>query len=135
MKGFVRKTLLIGDKTDSTYYAKDDSRDAVFKLKEDLLKKLDIDPQKVRDKKLVRVDRAQVTSHEKAVRGLATRLRELCLSLRQRLRFGHGFLGERWAAGDVRGTAQLARAALVPCSGLPADPRKSCFQRHSLEMG
>jgi hypothetical protein len=56
-----RKTLLIGDKIDSTYYAKDDSRDVVFKLKEDLFKKLDIDPQKVRDKKLVRFDRSNLS--------------------------------------------------------------------------
>jgi uncharacterized protein DUF4340 len=55
-----RKTLLIGDKIDKSYYAKDDSRDVVFKLKEDLFKKLDIDPQKVRDKKLVRIDRSNL---------------------------------------------------------------------------
>ena len=55
-----RKTLLIGDKIDNSYYAKDDSRDVVFKLKEDLFKKLDIDPQKVRDKKLVRFDRSNL---------------------------------------------------------------------------
>ena len=55
-----RKTLLIGDKIDHSYYAKDDSRDVVFKLKEDLIKKLDIDPQKVRDKKLVRFDRSNL---------------------------------------------------------------------------
>ncbi len=55
-----RKTLLIGDKIDNSYYAKDDSRDVVFKLKEDLIKKLDVDPQKVRDKKLVRIDRSNL---------------------------------------------------------------------------
>ena len=55
-----RKTLLIGDKIDNSYYAKDDSRDVVFKLKEDLFKKLDIDPHKVRDKKLVRIDRSNL---------------------------------------------------------------------------
>jgi hypothetical protein len=32
----------------------------VFKLKEDLFKKLDIEPQKVRDKKLVRIDRSNL---------------------------------------------------------------------------
>jgi len=56
----IRKTLLIGDKIDSSYFAKDDSRDVVFKLKEDLFKKLDIEPQKVRDKKLVRIDRSNL---------------------------------------------------------------------------
>ena len=55
-----RKTLLIGDKIDNAYYAKDDSRDVVFKLKEDLFKKLEIDPQKVRDKKMVRLDRSNL---------------------------------------------------------------------------
>ena len=55
-----RKTLLIGNKVDNNYYAKDESRDVVFKVKEDLFKKLDIDPQKVRDKKLVRFDRSNL---------------------------------------------------------------------------
>ncbi|MFN8007452.1 MAG: DUF4340 domain-containing protein [Terriglobia bacterium] len=55
-----RKSLLIGDKVDNSYYAKDDSREAVFKVKEDLFKKLDVDSQKIRDKKLVRVDRSNL---------------------------------------------------------------------------
>ncbi len=55
-----RKTLLVGNKVDSNYYAKDDSREAVFKIKEDLFKKLDFDASKIRDKKVARFDRANV---------------------------------------------------------------------------
>lgn len=55
-----RKTLLVGNKVDSNYYAKDDSREAVFKIKEDLFKKLDFDAAKIRDKKVARFDRANV---------------------------------------------------------------------------
>jgi hypothetical protein len=59
-----RKTLLIGKKVDSEYYAKDDSREAIFKVKEDLYKKLNVDPLKIRDKKLVRFERADMTNLE-----------------------------------------------------------------------
>ena len=55
-----RKTLLIGSKVDNSYYAKDESKDVIFKVKEELFKKLDIDPLKVRDKKLVRLDRSNL---------------------------------------------------------------------------
>jgi hypothetical protein len=55
-----RKTLLIGNKVDTHYYAKDESRDVVFKVKEDLQKKLDFEPSKIRDKKLARFDRANI---------------------------------------------------------------------------
>jgi hypothetical protein len=59
-----RKSLLIGKKVDQFYYAKDEARDNVFKAKEDLYKKLNFDPQKLRDKKLVRFERADVTNFE-----------------------------------------------------------------------
>jgi hypothetical protein len=59
-----RKTLLIGSKVDSNYYAKDESRDTVLKIKEDLRKKLDIDPQKIRDKKVVRFERSNLKQIE-----------------------------------------------------------------------
>ncbi len=55
-----RKTLLVGSKIDSHYYAKDDSRDQIFKIKEDLYKKLNLDPQKIRDKKLARFERGDI---------------------------------------------------------------------------
>jgi uncharacterized protein DUF4340 len=56
-----RKTLLVGMKVDSFYYAKDDSRSPVFKVKEDLYKKLSLDPQKIRDKKVVRFERVDMS--------------------------------------------------------------------------
>jgi hypothetical protein len=59
-----RKTLLIGKKVDNSYYAKDDSRLTVFKIKEDLYKKLDLDPQKIRDKKVVRFERSEMSQIE-----------------------------------------------------------------------
>ncbi len=59
-----RKTLLVGKKVDSLYYAKDDSRAPVFKIKEDLYKKLDLDAQKIRDKKVVRFERADINQIE-----------------------------------------------------------------------
>jgi hypothetical protein len=55
-----RKTLLIGNKVESRYYAKDESRDVIFKVKEDLQKKLDFEASKIRDKKVVRFERANV---------------------------------------------------------------------------
>ncbi|HEU0004921.1 MAG TPA: DUF4340 domain-containing protein [Terriglobia bacterium] len=55
-----RKTLLIGNKIDSNYYAKDEARDAVFKIKEDLFKKLDFESTKIRDKKVLRFERANI---------------------------------------------------------------------------
>jgi len=59
-----RKTLLVGKKVDNFYYAKDDSRLTVFKIKEDLYKKLDLDPQKIRDKKVVRFERSDMSQIE-----------------------------------------------------------------------
>ncbi|MEW5979058.1 MAG: DUF4340 domain-containing protein [Acidobacteriota bacterium] len=59
-----RRTLLIGKKVDSSYYAKDDSRSTIFKIREDLFKKLDLDSQKIRDKKMLRVERADVNRIE-----------------------------------------------------------------------
>lgn len=55
-----RKTLLIGSKADTNYYAKDESREAVFKIKEDLFKKLDFESGKIRDKKVLRFERANI---------------------------------------------------------------------------
>ena len=55
-----RKTLLIGNKIDTNYYAKDEGRDAVFKIKEDLFKKLDFESTKIRDKKVLRFERANI---------------------------------------------------------------------------
>ena len=59
-----RKTLLIGSKVDSNFYAKDESRDVVFKVKEDLQKKLDFESAKIRDKKVVRFERTNVKQIE-----------------------------------------------------------------------
>lgn len=59
-----RKTLLLGKKVDNFYYAKDDSRVSVFKIKEDLYKKLTLDPQKIRDKKVVRFERGEMSQIE-----------------------------------------------------------------------
>ncbi len=56
-----KKTLLIGKKVDNFYYAKDESKPEVFKIKEDLFKKLDVDPKKIRDKKILRIDRANLS--------------------------------------------------------------------------
>ena len=56
-----RKTLLIGQKTgESQYYAKDEVEEDVFKVKEDLVTKLALDLQKLRDKKMVRFERNEV---------------------------------------------------------------------------
>jgi len=55
-----RKTLLIGNKIDTNYYAKDEARDTVFKIKEDLFKKLDFESTKIRDKKVLRFERANI---------------------------------------------------------------------------
>jgi hypothetical protein len=55
-----RKTLLVGNRVDTHYYAKDESRDEIFKIREDLQKKLDFEPAKIRDKKVVRFDRANI---------------------------------------------------------------------------
>jgi Domain of unknown function (DUF4340) len=55
-----RKTLLVGNKIDSNYYAKDEAREAVFKIKEDLFKKLDFESTKIRDKKVVRFERVNI---------------------------------------------------------------------------
>jgi hypothetical protein len=68
-----RKSFLIGKKIDQNYYAKDESRDSVFKVKEDLYKKLNFDPQKVRDKKLVRFERADLTNFEVKLKDKAYR--------------------------------------------------------------
>ena len=51
---------MIGNKVESRYYAKDESRDVIFKVKEDLQKKLDFEASKIRDKKVVRFERANV---------------------------------------------------------------------------
>jgi Domain of unknown function (DUF4340) len=59
-----KKTLFIGKKVDSLYYAKDESKADVFKVKEDLFKKLNVDPQKIRDKKVLRIERASLSRVE-----------------------------------------------------------------------
>lgn len=59
-----KKTLLVGKKVDSLYYAKDESKPDVFKIKEDLFKKLDVDPKKIRDKKVLRFERASLNQIE-----------------------------------------------------------------------
>lgn len=56
-----RKTLAVGSKIDNHYYAKDEAREAVFKIKEDLFKKLDVESAKIRDKKVLRFERGNVT--------------------------------------------------------------------------
>ncbi len=55
-----RKTLLVGKKVDTQYYAKDEAGEDVFKIKEDLVKKLDLDLGKLRDKKMARFERGEV---------------------------------------------------------------------------
>jgi len=64
-----RETLLIGNKIDTNYYAKDEARDAVFKIKEDLFKKLDFESTKIRDKKVLRFERANVKQIDIKVSG------------------------------------------------------------------
>ena len=59
-----RKSLLIGKKVDNLYYARDESKTDVFKIKEDLFKKLDVDPKKIRDKKVLRIERAELIQAE-----------------------------------------------------------------------
>jgi hypothetical protein len=59
-----KKTLFIGKKVDNFHYAMDESRADVFKIKEDLFKKLEVDPQKIRDKKVLRIERANLSRVE-----------------------------------------------------------------------
>ena len=54
------KSLLIGKKVDSQYYAKDVTRKDVFKIKEDLVEKLNLDLITLRDKKMVHFERSEV---------------------------------------------------------------------------
>ncbi len=64
-----RKSLLIGKKVDNLYYARDESKTDVFKIKEDLFKKLDVDPKKIRDKKVLRIERAELIQAEVKLSG------------------------------------------------------------------
>lgn len=55
-----RKTLLVGKQVGSQFYAKDDSREDVFRIKEDLVEKLKLDLSKFRDRKMARFERDEV---------------------------------------------------------------------------
>lgn len=55
-----KKSLFIGKKDDSQYYARNDTRNDVFKIKEDLVQKLDLDLMTLRDKKMVQFERSEV---------------------------------------------------------------------------
>lgn len=55
-----RKTLLVGKQVGAQFYAKDDSGSDVFKIKEDLVAKLNLDLSKLRDRKMARFERDEV---------------------------------------------------------------------------
>ncbi len=55
-----RKTLLVGKQVGTQFYAKDDSGEDVFKIKEDLVDKLELDLSKLRDRKMARFERDEV---------------------------------------------------------------------------
>ena len=55
-----RKTLLVGKQVGAQFYAKDDSAGDVFKIKEDLVQKLELDLSKLRDRKMARFERDEV---------------------------------------------------------------------------
>lgn len=54
------KTLLVGKQVGAQFYAKDDSGADVFKIKEDLVAKLNLDLSKLRDRKMARFERDEV---------------------------------------------------------------------------
>ena len=55
-----RKTLLVGKKIGAQFYAKDDAGEDVFRIKEDLVEKLNLDLSKLRDRKMARFERDEV---------------------------------------------------------------------------
>ncbi len=55
-----RKTLLVGKQVGAQFYAKDDSGEDVFRIKEDLVDKLELDLSKLRDRKMARFERDEV---------------------------------------------------------------------------
>ena len=55
-----RKTLLVGKKVGSQFYAKDDAGEDVFRIKEDLVEKFDLNLSKLRDRKMARFERDEV---------------------------------------------------------------------------
>ena len=55
-----RKTLLVGKQVGAQFYAKDDSGEDVFRIKEDLVDKLVLDLSKLRDRKMARFERDEV---------------------------------------------------------------------------
>ncbi len=55
-----RKTLLVGKKVGAQFYAKDDAGEDVFRIKEDLVEKFDLDLSKLRDRKMARFERDEV---------------------------------------------------------------------------
>ena len=55
-----RKTLLVGKKVGDQFYAKDDAGEDVFRIKEDLVEKFDLDLSKLRDRKMARFERDEV---------------------------------------------------------------------------
>ena len=55
-----QKTLLVGKQVGAQFYAKDDSGEDVFKIKEDLVEKLKLDLSKLRDRKMARFERDEV---------------------------------------------------------------------------
>ena len=55
-----RKTLLIGKQVGAQFYAKDDSGEDIFEIKEDLVEKFNLDLSKLRDRKMARFERDEV---------------------------------------------------------------------------
>lgn len=55
-----RKSLLVGKQVGTHFYAKDESGVDVFKIKEDLVAKLNLDLSKLRDRKMARFERDEV---------------------------------------------------------------------------
>ncbi len=55
-----RKSLLVGKQVGAQFYAKDDAGEDVFRIKEDLVEKLNLDLSKLRDRKMARFERDEV---------------------------------------------------------------------------
>ena len=55
-----KKTLLVGKQVGAQFYAKDDSGEDVFRIKEDLVDKFKLDLSKLRDRKMARFERDEV---------------------------------------------------------------------------
>ena len=71
-----RKTLLVGKQVGAQFYAKDDSGEDVFRIKEDLVDKLELDLSKLRDRKMARFERDEVKRVEVKLPDRGVRVRQ-----------------------------------------------------------